>query len=194
MTLTREEAIERLKQNKAAAEYYAGQSRITAEIENALKDSEAFDMAIEALSERTGEWICKGDDYAVCSECGGSSGTQFDGVERIPKTTAFAPTAVRKWKPKMSNKKKIKQKKRTYTEGEVRNAIRKVSDEAVSKILLLCIVAAKDEFKLDENGLVSFMETMQRYVDYEKKGLIKTDEASKSLLKDTGIDLRLSKC
>lgn len=94
----------------------------------------------------------------------------------------------------MSSKKKPKQKKRTYTEGEVRNAIRKVSDEAVSKILLLCIVAAKDEFKLDENGLVSFMETMQRYVDYEKKGLIKTDEASKSLLKDTGIDLRLSKC
>ena len=50
MTLTREEAIERLKQNKAAAEYYAGQSQITAEIENALKDSEAFDMAIEALN------------------------------------------------------------------------------------------------------------------------------------------------
>ena len=52
-------------------------------------DLEAIDMAIEALSERTGEWICKGDDYAVCSECGGSSGTQFDGVEPIPKTTAF---------------------------------------------------------------------------------------------------------
>lgn len=38
-----------------------------------------------------GEWICKGDDYAVCSECGGSSGTQFDGVEPIPRTTAFCP-------------------------------------------------------------------------------------------------------
>lgn len=37
-----------------------------------------------------GEWICK-DDYAVCSKCGGSSGTQFDGVEPIPKTTAFCP-------------------------------------------------------------------------------------------------------
>lgn len=50
MTLTRKETIERLKQNKAAAEYYAGQSRINAEIENSLKDSEAFDMAIETLS------------------------------------------------------------------------------------------------------------------------------------------------
>ena len=52
---------------------------------------EAKKMAIKALSEpKTGEWICKGD-YAVCSECGGSSGTQFDGVERIPRTTAFCP-------------------------------------------------------------------------------------------------------
>ena len=58
MTVTREETIERLKQNKAAAEFYASQSRITAEIENALKDSEAFDMAIEALSADAvqGEW------------------------------------------------------------------------------------------------------------------------------------------
>lgn len=51
----------------------------------------ALDMAIEALSERTGEWICKGDDYAVCSECGGSSGTQFDGVEPIPLKTNYCP-------------------------------------------------------------------------------------------------------
>ena len=35
-----------------------------------------------------GEWINKGD-YAECSNCGADSGTQFDGVERIPKTTAF---------------------------------------------------------------------------------------------------------
>ena len=55
MTLTRKETIERLKQNKAAAEYYAGQSQITAEIENALKDSEAFDMAIEALQREEAE-------------------------------------------------------------------------------------------------------------------------------------------
>lgn len=37
-----------------------------------------------------GEWIDKGD-YAVCSECGGSSGTQYDGVERIPRITTFCP-------------------------------------------------------------------------------------------------------
>lgn len=40
---------------------------------------------------KTGEWICKGDDYAVCSECGGSSGTQFDGVEPIPLKTNYCP-------------------------------------------------------------------------------------------------------
>ncbi len=37
-----------------------------------------------------GEWVDKGD-YAVCSECGGSSGTQFDGVERTPRITTFCP-------------------------------------------------------------------------------------------------------
>lgn len=37
-----------------------------------------------------GEWICKGD-YAVCSKCGGSSGTQFDGVEPIPRITTYCP-------------------------------------------------------------------------------------------------------
>ena len=44
-----------------------------------------------------GEWICKGD-YAICSKCGGSSGTQFDGVERTPRTTAFCPHCGRRMK------------------------------------------------------------------------------------------------
>lgn len=42
------------------------------------------------VDQPTGEWIDKGD-YAVCSECGGSSGTQFDGVEPIPLKTNFCP-------------------------------------------------------------------------------------------------------
>lgn len=48
--MTREEAIERLKQNKAAAEFYAGMVQNTNAIENELKDIEAMNMAIEALS------------------------------------------------------------------------------------------------------------------------------------------------
>ena len=48
--MTREEAIERLKQNKAAAKFYAGMVQNTNAIENELKDIEAIDMAIEALS------------------------------------------------------------------------------------------------------------------------------------------------
>lgn len=56
--MTREEAIERLKQNKAAAEFYAGMVQNTHAIENELKDIEALDMAIEALSDRSyGEWV-----------------------------------------------------------------------------------------------------------------------------------------
>ena len=37
-----------------------------------------------------GEWIYKGD-YAECSNCGADSGTQFDGVEPVPRETKFCP-------------------------------------------------------------------------------------------------------
>ena len=39
---------------------------------------------------RHGRWIDKGE-YAVCMECGGRSGTQYDGVEPIPLMTQFCP-------------------------------------------------------------------------------------------------------
>ena len=39
---------------------------------------------------RHGRWINKGE-YAVCTECGGRSGTQYDGVEPIPLMTQFCP-------------------------------------------------------------------------------------------------------
>ena len=37
-----------------------------------------------------GRWIDKGE-YAVCTECGVRSGTQYDGVEPIPLMTQFCP-------------------------------------------------------------------------------------------------------
>ena len=39
---------------------------------------------------RHGRWIDKGE-YAVCTECGGRSGTQYDGVELIPLMTQYCP-------------------------------------------------------------------------------------------------------
>ena len=57
--MERAEAIERLKQNKAAAEFYAGTVQITNAIENELKDIEAIDMAIEALSEPSDNLISR---------------------------------------------------------------------------------------------------------------------------------------
>ena len=39
---------------------------------------------------RHGRWIDKGE-YGVCTECGGRSGTQYDGVEPIPLMTQFCP-------------------------------------------------------------------------------------------------------
>ena len=37
-----------------------------------------------------GRWIDEGE-YAVCTECGGRSGTQYDGVEPIPLMTQVCP-------------------------------------------------------------------------------------------------------
>ena len=77
--MTREEAIERLKQNKAAAKFYAGMVQNTNAIENELKDIEAIDMAIEALTNvqnmHKGKWIKKQvfnpelDKYVPLIEC-----------------------------------------------------------------------------------------------------------------------------
>ena len=51
-----------------------------------IKGMKAADVA----PVRHGRWIDKGE-YAVCTECGGRSGTQYDGVEPIPLTTQFCP-------------------------------------------------------------------------------------------------------
>lgn len=45
---------------------------------------------IEAEPVRHGRWIDKGE-YAVCTECGGRSGTQYDGVEPVPLMVQFCP-------------------------------------------------------------------------------------------------------
>ena len=51
-----------------------------------LRDMKAADVA----TVRHGRWIDKGE-YAVCTECGGRSGIQHDGVEPIPLMTQFCP-------------------------------------------------------------------------------------------------------
>lgn len=47
-------------------------------------------LAADVAPVRHGRWINKGE-YAVCTECGGRSGTQYDGVEPIPLMTQFCP-------------------------------------------------------------------------------------------------------
>lgn len=75
--MNRQEATERIKQNKAAAEYFAQTMGNYGLAENELKDIEAFNMAIKALeSERPkGKWVLhplmdEGRVELECSECG----------------------------------------------------------------------------------------------------------------------------
>ena len=92
----------------------------------------------------------------------------------------------------MSGGKKKKPKSKMYSESEVRRMVHKCNDEAVKKIMLLCVTAARDEFDMDEDKLVTFMGRMQRYVDNEAAGLFKLDVANESLKKH-GIDLKLAR-
>ena len=58
-------------------------------VDDMLDEVECFQPSDVALVVH-GRWIYKGE-YAVCTECGGRSGTQYDGVEPIPLMTQFCP-------------------------------------------------------------------------------------------------------
>ena len=47
-----------------------------------------YTPAADVAPVRHGRWIDKGE-YAVCTECGGRSGTQYDGVEPVPLRAQF---------------------------------------------------------------------------------------------------------
>ena len=83
------EYIDREAEVDAVADIYYDTPGInlTAEkLEAAINGIPAADVA----PVRHGRWIDKGE-YAVCTECGGRSGTQYDGVEPIPLMTQFCP-------------------------------------------------------------------------------------------------------
>ena len=72
-----------------------------------------FDEMIENLHAadvapvRHGRWIDKGE-YAVCMECCGRSGTQYDGVEPLPLMTQFCPNCGAKMDGDMNDRTKEK--------------------------------------------------------------------------------------
>jgi hypothetical protein len=70
--------------------------------------------AINIDSKRRGRWINHGD-YSKCSNCDGSSGSQSDGLEIVPRETRFCPHCG----AEMVNSNE-KQKQETLEEQEVR--------------------------------------------------------------------------
>lgn len=72
--------------NPPNSSYEEGFDRGLDRAQRAILDAPAADVA----PVRHGRWIDKGE-YAVCMECGGRSGTQYDGVEPIPLMTQFCP-------------------------------------------------------------------------------------------------------
>lgn len=72
--------------NPPNSSYEEGFDRGLDRAQRAILDAPAADVA----PVRHGRWIDKGE-YAVCTECGGRSGIQYDGVEPIPLMTQFCP-------------------------------------------------------------------------------------------------------
>lgn len=72
--------------NPPNSSYEEGFDRGLDRAQRAILDAPAADVA----PVRHGRWIDKGE-YAVCTECGGRSGIQYDGVEPISLMTQFCP-------------------------------------------------------------------------------------------------------
>ena len=64
-------------------------SKANCDLREMLDEIEGLDET-EVEPVKHGRWINKGD-YSICTVCGGSSGTQYDGVEPIPKSTPYCP-------------------------------------------------------------------------------------------------------
>lgn len=90
-------------------------------------------------------------------------------------------------------KKKLKYKKRTYTEGEVRHIIHQSRDEMVAQLMYLFINAMTDMYKPTEDQLVEYMERVQRYNRFIEDGLVDYKTAVDSIEKTTGVRLNLSR-
>lgn len=92
----------------------------------------------------------------------------------------------------MSGGKKSKQKKRTYSEGELRYLVKASRDEIVSQMMYLFVSAVTDMFSPTEEQLVDLLEMVQRYNDYIASGLVDFRTAAESIEKKTGVKLIVS--
>lgn len=93
----------------------------------------------------------------------------------------------------MSSGKKKHTKKRTYSAGEVERAIKQAGDEAMKRIMLICVASITDEVEMTDEKLEEFLNRMQRYIEYQQQGIIDLEKYSETIYKKTGIDLRLSR-
>ena len=95
------EYIDREAFKKSVEEYYCNPCKAEGKdyngcrcracwVDDMLDEIECFQPVADVAPVRHGRWIDKGE-YAVCTECGGRSGTQYGGVEPIPLMTQFCP-------------------------------------------------------------------------------------------------------
>ena len=69
------------------AKVYMGKGKDKLRLATVINELELA-PTVDVAEVKHGQWVNKGD-YAVCTECGERSGTQYDGVEPIPLMTKF---------------------------------------------------------------------------------------------------------
>lgn len=90
---------------------------------------------------------------------------------------------------KRAKAKNTASKKYYISEKQLERIKQKVTKEVTDKVCLLFLVAAMDEFKLDEDALCRLMELVSRYTKYIDDKLVKMEEVRQIIEKNTGMKL-----
>ena len=85
---------------------------------------------------------------------------------------------------------KPKQKKISLTETQLKNARQDITTDAVSRVYLLFMLAAKDELGLTDNQMCSLTERFNDYAGRTDEMTVSMEEVKEIIEKNVGIQLK----
>ena len=91
---------------------------------------------------------------------------------------------------KRAKAKNTASKKYYVSEKQLERVKQKVTKDVTDKVCLLFMVAAMDEYKLDEDALCKLMERVSRYTKHIDEKLVKMEEIRQIIEKNTGMKLK----
>lgn len=83
---------------------------------------------------------------------------------------------------------RAKQKQITIKAKDIERLKTQLAREITNKVMLITVCAVRDELKLDDTKIFKCVERADRYADHLDKHLVKINDFSQSVKKNTGID------